>query len=122
MQLQLQLIYDRQSVGQSVLVLGAYLGPVTNFSVLEISFRQLRVCNFVAPSLTRGRVYKLLYSCFWALPEQSFFVKVKVTVKVILRLTVSQSVCLGVKFTLELETRYYFLSKSCCVVSVGRPL
>jgi hypothetical protein len=27
-----------------------------------------------------------------------------------LRLTVSQSVCLGVKFTLELVTRYYFLS------------
>jgi hypothetical protein len=27
-----QLIYDRQSVGQSVLVSGAHLGPVTNFS------------------------------------------------------------------------------------------
>jgi hypothetical protein len=35
------------------------------------NFRQLRVCNFVAPSLTRGRVCKLLYNCFWALPEQS---------------------------------------------------
>jgi hypothetical protein len=57
LQLKLQLIYDRQSVGQSVLVSGAHLGPVTNFSVLlEISFRQLRVCNFVEPSLTRGRV------------------------------------------------------------------
>jgi hypothetical protein len=32
MLLQLQLIYDRQSVGQSVLVSGAHLGPVTNFS------------------------------------------------------------------------------------------
>jgi hypothetical protein len=31
-QLQLQLIYDRQSVGQPVLVSGAHLGPVTNFS------------------------------------------------------------------------------------------
>jgi hypothetical protein len=41
------------------------------FFLLEISFRQLRVCNFVAPSLTRGRVCKLLYNCFWALPEQS---------------------------------------------------
>jgi hypothetical protein len=39
-----------------------------------------------------------------------------------LRLTVSQSVCLGVKFTLELVTRYYFLFESCCVVSVERPL
>jgi hypothetical protein len=39
-------------------------------------------------------------------------------------LTVSQSVsqCLGVKFTLELVTRYYFLSESWCVVSVGSPL
>jgi hypothetical protein len=41
------------------------------FFLLEISFRQLRVCNFVAPSLTRGRVCKLLDNCFWALPEQS---------------------------------------------------
>jgi hypothetical protein len=30
--LKLKLIYDRQSVGQSVLVSGAHLGPVTNFS------------------------------------------------------------------------------------------
>jgi hypothetical protein len=29
---QLKLIYDRQSVGQSVLVSSAHLGPVTNFS------------------------------------------------------------------------------------------
>jgi hypothetical protein len=43
-------------------------------------------------------------------------------VKVMLRLMVSQSVCLGFKFTLELMTRYYFLSESCCVVSVGSPL
>jgi hypothetical protein len=26
------------------------------------------------------------------------------------------------KFSLELVTRYYFLSESCCVVSVGLPL
>jgi hypothetical protein len=30
--LKLMLIYDRQSVGQSVLVSGAHLGPATNFS------------------------------------------------------------------------------------------
>jgi hypothetical protein len=41
-------------------------------------------------------------------------------VKVKLRLTVSQSVCLGVKFNLELVTRYYFLYEGCCVVSVTR--
>jgi hypothetical protein len=37
-------------------------------------------------------------------------------------LTRGQSVCLGVKFTLELVTRCYFVSESCCVVSVERPL
>jgi hypothetical protein len=35
-------------------------------------------------------------------------------VKVMLRLMVSQPVCLGVKFTLELMTRYYFLSELLC--------
>jgi hypothetical protein len=67
-----ELIYDRQSVGQSVQVSGAHLGPVTNFSfAMKFLFRHLRFCKFVAPSLTRGRVCKLLYNCFWALPEQS---------------------------------------------------
>jgi hypothetical protein len=34
--------YDRQSIGQSVLVLGAHLGPATNFSFsLRFSYRQL---------------------------------------------------------------------------------
>jgi hypothetical protein len=37
----------------------------------EISFRQLRLCYFVAPSLTRERVCNLLLNCFWALPKQS---------------------------------------------------
>jgi hypothetical protein len=70
--LKLKLIYDRQSVGHSVLVSGTHLGPATNFlSLLQIFFRQLRVCYFVAPSLTRGRVCNLLYNCFWSLPEQS---------------------------------------------------
>jgi hypothetical protein len=69
--LKLKLIYGRQSVGQSVLVSGTHLGPVTNFFLLEISFRHFQVCYFVAPSLTRGRVCNLLYNCFSALPEQS---------------------------------------------------
>jgi hypothetical protein len=38
-------------------VSNAHLGPATKFFfLLEISFRKLPVCNFVAPSLTRGRV------------------------------------------------------------------
>jgi hypothetical protein len=41
------------------------------YFLLEIFFRHLRVCYFVAPSLTRGRVCNLLYNCFWALPEPS---------------------------------------------------
>jgi hypothetical protein len=41
------------------------------FFLLKISLRQLRVCYFVAPSLTRGRVCNLLYNCFWASPENS---------------------------------------------------
>jgi hypothetical protein len=41
------------------------------FFRLEISCRQLRLCYFVAPSLTRGRVCNLLLNCFWALREQS---------------------------------------------------
>jgi hypothetical protein len=72
MKLKLKLIYDRQSVGQSVLVSGTHLGPATNFFfLLEIFIGQLWVCYFVAPSLTRGWVCNLLYNCFWSLPEQS---------------------------------------------------
>jgi hypothetical protein len=55
MMLKLKLIYDRQSVGQCVLVSGAQF-----FFLLEISVRQLWVCYFVAPSLTRRRVGNLL--------------------------------------------------------------
>jgi hypothetical protein len=40
------------------------------FFLFEISFRQLRLCYFVVPSLTRGRLCNLLYDCFWFLPEQ----------------------------------------------------
>jgi hypothetical protein len=59
--MKLKLNYDRQSVGQSVLVSGTHLGPATNFFfLLEIFFGQLRVCYFVSPSLTRGRVCNLL--------------------------------------------------------------
>jgi hypothetical protein len=63
----------RPTVSQSVcLGIEPNLGLLTRVCfLLEISFRQLQVCNFVTPSLSRGRVCKLLYNCFWALPEQS---------------------------------------------------
>jgi hypothetical protein len=35
------------------------------FFLLEIPFRQLRVCYFVVPTLTRGLACNLLYNCFW---------------------------------------------------------
>jgi hypothetical protein len=43
--LKLKLIYDRQSVGQSVLVSGAHLGPLTNFS-FSLKFLS-DICVFV---------------------------------------------------------------------------
>jgi hypothetical protein len=43
--MKLKLIYDQQSVGQSVLVSGAHLGPVTNFS-FSLKF-PLDSCGFV---------------------------------------------------------------------------
>jgi hypothetical protein len=43
--LKLKLIYGRKSVGQSVLVSGTHLGPVTNFS-LSLKF-SLDSCGFV---------------------------------------------------------------------------
>jgi hypothetical protein len=42
------------------------------YFLLEMFFIQLRVCNFLSLSLTRGRVCNLLYNDFWVLPEQSF--------------------------------------------------
>jgi hypothetical protein len=62
----------RLTVSQSVcLGIEPNLGQLTRVCfLLEISFRQLQGCNFVAPSLTRGRVCKLLkvFSViFWTL-------------------------------------------------------
>jgi hypothetical protein len=56
-----KLIYDWQSVSQSVLVSGTHPSGTCDqsFFLLEISFRQFWVCCFVAPSLTRGRVRNL---------------------------------------------------------------
>jgi hypothetical protein len=55
-----KLSYDRQSVGQSVLEWGHHQGPWPIFLSPWHFFRQLRVCYFVAPSLTRRRVCNLL--------------------------------------------------------------
>jgi hypothetical protein len=54
----------RLTISQSVcLGIKPSLGQLTRVCfLLDISFRQLQVCNFVAPSLTRGRVCKFLDS------------------------------------------------------------
>jgi hypothetical protein len=66
----MKLIYGRRSVGQSVLVSGSHMEPVTKFL---FSVWRLRFSWCGAPSLTRGQVCNLLYNCFWALPEQSLW-------------------------------------------------
>jgi hypothetical protein len=58
--LELKSTTDSQST--SVLVPGIHLGPVTNFSF----FLKLRVCYFVEPYLTSGRVCNLLLLLFLA--------------------------------------------------------
>jgi hypothetical protein len=61
LKLKLKLIYDRRSVGQSILVSGSHLEPMTRFL---FSVWLLWVSWCVAPSLTRGRVCNLLYNSF----------------------------------------------------------
>jgi hypothetical protein len=71
LKLKLKLIYDRQSVGQSVLVSGAHLGPVTNFS-FSLKF-PLDSCGFVIlyhPLWGEDGSVIYLYNYFWALLEQ----------------------------------------------------
>jgi hypothetical protein len=57
----IELVYDRQSFGQSVLEESIHLGLSTRFC---INVRQLRVCWWRAPSLTRVRVCHLLCTVY----------------------------------------------------------
>jgi hypothetical protein len=61
---EVKLIYDRRSVGQSVLVSGSHLEPMTRFL---FSVWRLRVPWCVAPSLTSGWVCNLLVQLFLVL-------------------------------------------------------
>jgi hypothetical protein len=66
--LKLKLIYDRQLVGPVCLGVGI---PSGSHVQIIFSVWRLQVSWYGALSLTRGRVFNLLYNCFWALPEQS---------------------------------------------------
>jgi hypothetical protein len=66
--LKLKLIYDRQSVGQPVLVSGSHLEPMTRFFYLS---DDCRFPDMGHPLWWEGGSVICLYSCFWALPEQS---------------------------------------------------
>jgi hypothetical protein len=62
-----KLCYDRQSVGQSVLVSSTRLGPKTTFLLLSVS------CEFVHEGRSLWREDgSVVYNCCWSSPEQSF--------------------------------------------------
>jgi hypothetical protein len=58
-----KLYYDRQSVGQSILLSGTHLGPATNFShsLFDYFCWQFPICWCGAPSLTRSRICTLQF-------------------------------------------------------------
>jgi hypothetical protein len=65
LQLQLQLIYDRQSVGQSVLVSGAHLGPGTNFSFsLKFLLDKFNLCGMHPVALPMIRYRHIIYTMY----------------------------------------------------------
>jgi hypothetical protein len=70
------------------------------------------------PQISRAHQYECDTQVLGGRGERSSSVKVKVT----LRLTIGQSVSLGVEPHLGLMTRYLVLFDSYCLVFVGRPL
>jgi hypothetical protein len=63
---EVKLIYDRRSVGHSVLVSGSHPEPMTRFL---FSVWRLWVSWCVAPSLTRGWICNILIQLFLVLPR-----------------------------------------------------
>jgi hypothetical protein len=141
-----KLYYGGHSVGQSALVSGNHLGPATNFShslfdyffdsfgFVDVGRPLWREVGSVPFSFCRASaaepfsdlnptglmsIFYCLY--FWDSPNLEGVIWLKSKSKSCYDWR-SVNLCLGVKPTLELVTRYYFLSESCCVVSVGRPL
>jgi hypothetical protein len=77
LKLKCKLLYDRRSVGQSVLVSGSHLEPMTSFLSDD--------CGFLDkghPLCREDGSVIYLYSCFWALPEQSLLGQIPAEVTV----------------------------------------
>jgi hypothetical protein len=89
------------------------------FFLLQIFFRQLRVCYFVAPSLTWGRFCNLLYNCFWALPEQSLLSHSPAELTAIFTISFETPPTISSQMEAELSasraSRSLLLRNSCCV-------
>jgi hypothetical protein len=85
------------------------------FFLLEISFRQLLLCYFVVPSLTRGRVCN-----FWAFPEQSHLGRSPADLRAIFYCLISDSPNLEGQVPLFISPRnrvaqlYSRSTPSCC--------
>jgi hypothetical protein len=60
-----KLFYDRQSVGQSILVSSTHLGPKTRFLLLSDSFRFVDV-----ERLLSREAGSIVYNCCWSSPAQ----------------------------------------------------
>jgi hypothetical protein len=103
-ELKVKVIWNRLSLGKSVLLSGTHLGPATNFFPLFNCF--IDSCRFVYLGRPIWReVGSVVFSCCWASPAEAFsglcpsenddhifmISELKVKVKVTLQLTVSQS-------------------------------
>jgi hypothetical protein len=86
----------------------------------RVAYQWLNISSTVAGAKSKS---KLLYN--WQFTTNQFAlacIRCQVKVKVTLRLTVSQSVNLGVEPHMGLMTRYLLLFDSYGLVSVGRPV
>jgi hypothetical protein len=68
---EVKLIYDRRSVGQSVLVSGSHLEPMTRFFFL---YGDCGFPDMWHPLWWEDGSVIYLYNCFWSLPEQSLLI------------------------------------------------
>jgi hypothetical protein len=97
-------------------------GPWPDFSFSFLLPDNCFALRLGAPSLTRGRGRSRSYFTTDGVSQYVLVLGTTLEPEVTLRLMVSQPVCQGIEPTLGLVTKYYFMSESCCLVVVGRPL